>query len=201
MMDGAEPTFYYDTSSPYAYLAALRVDRVVPVAVRWQPIVFGALLRASGRVPWSLTDGQREPGQRVVQQRARKRGLAPVRWPEGWPADSYSLLPLRAIVWAQRARGAESAKALTLQLYETQFAQGRALDDVYAVLDSGARCGLDGEELLRGMELEDVKQALRVATDEAIALGVEGVPTVAVGGRLLWGDDRLEQAASATAGG
>jgi 2-hydroxychromene-2-carboxylate isomerase len=42
-----------------------------------------------------------------------------------------------------------------------------------------------------------VKDALRAATDEAIALGVPGVPTVAVGERLFWGDDALEDAAAA----
>ena len=35
------------------------------------------------------------------------------------------------------------------------------------------------------------------ATDAAIARGVTGVPTVAVGDALFWGDDRLEDAAAA----
>jgi 2-hydroxychromene-2-carboxylate isomerase len=36
-----------------------------------------------------------------------------------------------------------------------------------------------------------IKDALRSTTDEALALGVFGVPTVAVGNELFWGDDRL----------
>ena len=42
-----------------------------------------------------------------------------------------------------------------------------------------------------------VKLALRAATDAAHELGVFGVPTVAVGGELFWGDDRLQDAAAA----
>ena len=42
----------------------------------------------------------------------------------------------------------------------------------------------------------EIKQALRAATDDAAALGVIGVPTIAIDGELFWGDDRLEDAAA-----
>jgi 2-hydroxychromene-2-carboxylate isomerase len=38
-----------------------------------------------------------------------------------------------------------------------------------------------------------------VATDQAIERGVTGVPTVAVGDELFWGDDQLEVAAALAA--
>ena len=41
-----------------------------------------------------------------------------------------------------------------------------------------------------------VKIALREATEAAHARGLFGVPTVAVGDELFWGDDRLEDAAA-----
>ena len=44
------------------------------------------------------------------------------------------------------------------------------------------------------------RDALRDATDEALRRGVTGVPTVAVGDELFWGDDRLEDAARALDG-
>ena len=40
----ADATFYYDFSSPYAYFTANRIARGFPVAVRWQPILFGGLI-------------------------------------------------------------------------------------------------------------------------------------------------------------
>jgi 2-hydroxychromene-2-carboxylate isomerase len=43
----------------------------------------------------------------------------------------------------------------------------------------------------------EIKQALRSATDAAFELGVIGVPTLAIGGELFWGDDRLEEAVQA----
>jgi 2-hydroxychromene-2-carboxylate isomerase len=51
--------------------------------------------------------------------------------------------------------------------------------------------------VLKGIETRSVKEGLKEATEGALALGVVGIPTVAVGGELFWGDDRLEQAAAA----
>jgi 2-hydroxychromene-2-carboxylate isomerase len=45
------------------------------------------------------------------------------------------------------------------------------------------------------------KQRLQAVTDEAIADGVPGVPTVTVDGRHFWGDDQLEAAAVAHGSG
>jgi len=46
----------------------------------------------------------------------------------------------------------------------------------------------------RGPVEPDVKDDLRARTEAAFDLGVRGVPTLAVGDRLLYGDDRLEEA-------
>jgi 2-hydroxychromene-2-carboxylate isomerase len=199
-MSAGEPVFFYDLSSPYAYLAALRVDDVLPVAPRWQPIVFGAILREVGKTPWSLTHGQRELGQREVASRARERGLLDVRWPPGWPAESYSLAPLRAVLCAAE-QDQQAARSLTLALYELEFAQGRALDDVEVVVEAARACGLDGEGIREGISRPEIKDALRANTNDALARGVTGIPTVAIGEALYWGDDRLEDAAMALRNG
>ena len=43
------PVFYYDFNSPYAWLAAERVNAVLPVPPVWQPISFGHILQATDR--------------------------------------------------------------------------------------------------------------------------------------------------------
>jgi protein-disulfide isomerase len=58
-----------------------------------------------------------------------------------------------------------------------------------------AAAGLDAAALTAAIADPAVKDDLRARTDAALALGVRGVPTVAVGDRLLYGDDRLEEAA------
>jgi 2-hydroxychromene-2-carboxylate isomerase len=67
------------------------------------------------------------------------------------------------------------------------------------VLIAAAACELHPRAVSKGVETESVKQTLRDATQDAIELGVQGVPTVAVGTQLFWGDDTLEDAARALA--
>jgi 2-hydroxychromene-2-carboxylate isomerase len=63
------------------------------------------------------------------------------------------------------------------------------------VLAAVADAGLDPEAA--ALDDPQIKRALREATEGAHARGVFGVPTVAVGDQLFWGDDRLEEAAAA----
>ena len=193
---GSRPVFYYDLYSPYAYLAAMRVDEALPVAPRWEPIFFGGVLREIGRTPWSLRPGEREQGQQEVERRARERGLPEVRWPPGWPAASYDLRPIRAVLWATR-EDERAGKALACSLYERVFAEGRPLNEPGTLRESVAACGLEVEALEAAAEQEEAKAELRAKTDEAIARGLTGIPTIAVGDVLYWGDDRLEEAADA----
>ena len=67
------------------------------------------------------------------------------------------------------------------------------------MLEAARRAGIDAAELQAALTDPAVKDALRAATDGAVALGVFGVPTVLVGGELFWGDDRLDEAAAAAA--
>src|SRR6476646_1548210 len=120
----SEAVFYYDFSSPFAYLASARIDDLLPGAV-WRPFAFGILLRELGRVPWSLSDG-REEGMAEVERRAAERGLPPLRWAEGWPGETYSLAPLRAAMLAEeRSR----LKEFTRAAYRIHFAEGSRLDE------------------------------------------------------------------------
>jgi 2-hydroxychromene-2-carboxylate isomerase len=68
------PLFRFDTNSPYAYLAAERVDDVLGPGVVWQPIAFGFLLRAQGRRPWSFDEPTRSDGIAEIGRRAAARG-------------------------------------------------------------------------------------------------------------------------------
>jgi 2-hydroxychromene-2-carboxylate isomerase len=189
-----EVVFYYDVSSPYAYLAAARIGETLPEAV-WRPISFGVVVRRIDKLPWSMRPG-RETGMADVAERAAERGLPDVRWPEGWPAETYSLAPLRAAVAAERSGLLEP---FTLECYRLAFAEGRSLAELDNVLLAAERAGLDRDAVRAAIEDPAVKDRLREYTEEAIARGVTGVPTVAVGDRLFWGDDRLEEAAAAAA--
>jgi 2-hydroxychromene-2-carboxylate isomerase len=188
------PVFYYDINSPYAYLAAERVNHVLPVVPEWQPISFGHLLAATGRRPWSFDEATREPGKAEIERRAAERGLPPLRWPPGWPVESYSLAPMRAATFAKQSG---RAVAFSLAAFRQKFAGGKALVDPDEILIAAAACELHPRAVLKGIESRSVKDELKRTTDEALERGVVGVPSVRTGDEIFWGDDRLEDAAAA----
>jgi 2-hydroxychromene-2-carboxylate isomerase len=208
-----QPTFYYDLTSPYAYLAAERVNGLFAEAgaeqPEWQPVSIAFLHRAAGRVPWSLKPGK-ETGMREVERRAAERGLPPIRWPAFWleepgedPAEApvarhYSLAAARLATFAKQSG---RTVAFTLAAFRQAFAAGRDLSDIDNLLLAAAACELHPNAVLKAIETASVKRALQLATEEAIARGVSGVPTIAVGERLFWGDDQLEEAAEAAVRG
>jgi len=188
------PVFYYDLGSPYSYLAAERINALLPVVPLWQPVLLGAIFRSTGGASWSV-DERRAAGMAEVERRARARGLPAIRWPEPWPGDM--LTAMRAAVFAQQAG---RAVAFSLAAFRQAFAGGRDLGATDTVVLAAAACELHPRAVLKGIESRTVKERLRAQTAEAVERGVKGVPTVAAGERLFWGDDRLEEAARAIAG-
>jgi 2-hydroxychromene-2-carboxylate isomerase len=185
-------TFYFDVGSPYAYLAAERVDAVLPEPARWQPVLLGGLFKLTGRSSWALGDyRRRQTGMAGIERRARGSGLPPIVWPDPWPSDY--LAAMRVVTWAFAiGRGHEVA----MQAFRDAFQRGRDLSIEAHVLTAVASVGLDRAEARDAVRDPQVKAALREATESAHALGVFGVPTVEVAGELFWGDDRLEDAAA-----
>ena len=190
-------TFYFDLGSPYAYLTAERVSALFTEAgleqPEWQPILLGGLFRRFERDSWG-NDGDREAGMAEVERRAAEYGLPPIAWPKPWPNNG--LVAMRAATFAKQTGRTVS---FALAAFRQAFAAGRDLGDVDNVAIAGAACELHPRALLKAVETEAVKGALREATDRASDLGVEGVPAVVVGEEVFWGDDRLEDAVEAAA--
>ena len=188
-----QPVFYYDLGSPYSYLTAERLQGALPVMPVWQPILLGGIWQQTGGRSWGITD-EREAGQADVERRAEEYGLMPVRWPDGWPNNT--LQAMRVAIFAQSIG---RAVAFSLAAFRQAFAAGRDLSDVDNILIAAAACELHPNAILKALETQSVKDRLREATQEAYERGVRGVPTVAIGDELFYGDDRLEAAASALA--
>jgi 2-hydroxychromene-2-carboxylate isomerase len=190
-----EATFYFDLGSPYAYLTAERIDDLLPEPVVWQPVSLGGLFKANGRSSWALAgDESRLGGIAEVERRAREYGLDAVRWPEPWPTNY--LYGMRAATYAfQVGRGREFA----LEAFRHAFVRGHDLALEENVLQAADRAGLDRGGVDEATHDPEIKLALRIATETAHARGVFGVPTVAVGEEIFWGDDRLQGAATALA--
>jgi 2-hydroxychromene-2-carboxylate isomerase len=185
-----QPVFYFGAMSPYSWLAAERIGDILPQA-RWRGLLAGVIFSAHGRTSWGLTD-ERERGLADCEARAAERGLGPISWPQGWP--SSDLIVTRAMLYAE-SEGVMDGFALAAM--RLGFLEGRSVSELETVLEAAAQVGLEPAAVERAIAQQPLKDALRARNDEALALGVFGVPTVVVDGELFWGDDRLEEAAAA----
>jgi 2-hydroxychromene-2-carboxylate isomerase len=189
--------FYFDLGSPYAYLAAERVNATFVAAgaepPEWQPVLLGGLFKRFGRDSWA-NGPARAAGLRECERRAQAYGLPPIRWPEPFPGNS--LVAMRAATFAKEIGRTVS---FSLAAFRQAFAAGRDLSDADNVLLAAAAAEMHPRALLAAVERDAIKGRLREATDAAGDLGVRGVPSIVVGQRVLWGDDRLEEAAAAAA--
>lgn len=186
-------TFFYDLGSPYAYLAADRVDELfdVDVDVEWVPVLLGAIHKHAVRESWAIGPG-REAGIAEIARRAAAYGLPTPQYPEGWPGDG--LAAMRVATWAHSAG---MGRAFARAAFEVHFVDGLALSEPENIELAAHRAGLDPQFALGSAGDSNVKQELRENTEAAIAAGVIGVPSLIVGDTVYWGEDKLEQAAAA----
>lgn len=184
----SKPLFFFGPISPYSWFAAERIGDVLPGA-EWCPVFAGAVFKAAGRMSWGLTD-EREANLAVCEARARAHGLGEIRWPDPWPV--LDVVAGRAALVARRTGRLE---AFSLAIMRMAFQEGADIVDVGVAQEAGRRSGVDPGTIEHGVRDPAVKAQLRQITEEAVALGVFGVPTVVAEDGLFWGDDRLEDAA------
>jgi 2-hydroxychromene-2-carboxylate isomerase len=189
------PTFYYELNSPYSWLAAERIHTVLPTQPVWKPVSYGHIVKHTGVAPWSFAEDRTRDFE-AIEQRAKDRGLLAPKYPPGWPTEINTINALRAAAFAH-----EIGKGIPFSLaaFRQQFNAGRPLSDIDTIVLAGAACELHPDAILKAIERQSIKDKVKQATEEAIERGVTGVPTVAVGDELFWGDDRLEDAAAALA--
>ncbi len=195
--EAARSVFYFDLGSIYAYLAAERISRLFGDAgltqPEWQPILLGGLFKSYGRSSWMLGP-EREAGMRECERRAAEYGLMPVVWPDPVPGNT-----LYAMRVATYAKSIGRSVSFALAAFRQAFAGGRDLSEPDNVAIAAAACEMHPNAIAKAAASDGVKRRLIEATEQAGELGVRGVPTVRVGERIFWGDDRLEEAVAAAA--
>lgn len=169
--------WYFDFVSPFAYLQLEQFQRLpADVEVRFRPVLLAALLEH-----WDTRDAAEIPAARRFSLRhalwlARRHGIA-LRMP---PAHPFN--PLKAL---RLAIALDSQPAPVQEIFRFIWQEGRNLDDPQDWAELAFRFDLDQPEAL--MEDREVRKTLRRNTDQAIGLGVFGVPTFAAGVDLFYG--------------
>src|SRR5437667_241458 len=140
--------------------------------------------------PTGLCAGCYAKPDQIAGWRARQLGI-PLKFPAGHPFNPLPLLRL--------AIAADCEPETVRRIFRFIWRDGRLGDLPIEWAELTAELGFpDAAERIASAE---VKDALRRNTDEAIARGVFGVPTLAIGDELFWGADATAMAAGYVAAG
>ena len=180
-------TFYLDFISPYAYLAFEALPealRGVSYRVSHVPVLFAGLLKHHGQLGPAEIASKREWTYRQVLWLAHRRGLA-LDMPASHPFNPLALLRLALACSPEATPGAPNRYVCETIFRHVWRGGLEALEP--------ARLQALADTLLPSREVsgDAVKAQLKRNTDEAIALGVFGVPAFVVDGKLFWGLDSL----------
>ena len=178
--------FYFSFRSPYAWLAAERLESelgglevpIEPIPVYPTPALFpNDPATMPAKIAYIVQD---------ILRLVRERGLT-VRFPS--PEDPDWSLSHAAFLGAQQ-QGA--GHAFMLEAFRRRFREGLDLGDDAVIADAAQRAGLDPGTILAAAHSD----ALRSAASDGFRLGIErdgifGVPSFVYAGKLYWGQDRM----------
>jgi 2-hydroxychromene-2-carboxylate isomerase len=186
--------FFYDCSSPWTYLGFESIEKLandVKVPITWKPFLVGAVFNAINQSVYT----QREnpvPAKwsymlKDMQDYARLQGLS-IRFPPTiFPVNSANAM--RACIVADRHG---LIVPFSRRVFQAYWSEDRDISSPAVIGACATEVGLDADELLSAAASEELRSALRLNTDELIARGGFGTPTVFVAGSdMYFGNDRI----------
>lgn len=187
--------FFFDLSSPWTCLAFANVQPLIArtgADAIFRPILVGGVFNAVNPAVYAAreqTDNRKmQHGWKVLADWARLAGVE-MNFPSRWhPAKS-----VHAMRFATALEDDQSALiAFARAAFESYFGRQENLDDP-AVLEAVATgAGLDGAAIRATSTTDAVKARLRANTEELVARGGYGSPTLFVDGTdMYFGNDQL----------
>ena len=184
----------FDFVSPNAYLIwqplkALADKHGASIAIT--PAFLGGMHKLTGNAPPFMRDasvkGKNEYTQIEMDRFVKKHGLSKFRMNPKFPFNTISLQ--RMLIALEPARRGELVELLLPPIWE----DGLDVTDTEVlgkILQDG---GFDPEDLLARTQDPAIKQALIDNTENAVARGAFGIPTMYVDGEMYFGKERLGQ--------
>jgi len=185
--------FFFDCSSPWTYLA---FHNLQPLAaelnepVHWRPVLVGGIFNAVNPSVYAMRDNP-VPAKwaymlKDLQDWAREAGLKIVFPPRVFPVNSVKAM--RGCLWL-----APQGKLLPFAtaVFEAYWAREEDISQDAVLLKICDQVGIDGDAFLAGIAQPAIKEQLKANTEEVIARGGFGSPTLYLGDDMYFGNDRL----------
>lgn len=179
--------FYYDIVCPYAYIAFSLLHRSGVFrsdGLRLKPILLGGLFKLQGTPSDPnevMPSGKAHYIRSDILEQARLYSV-PISFHPRHPIST--VMAMRLIHMCEDERDRQS---LTLELYRSYWSDNIDIDDKGFLNELAEKYSISGFS----DRLEQAKQSLINATDEAFQRGVFGVPCMDIDERIYFGSDRL----------
>jgi 2-hydroxychromene-2-carboxylate isomerase len=182
--------FRFDVHSPWCYLAAMRIEGIAERhgrSVEWRPVYLARLIDAiGGRRPLEANAAFLAWYRQDLLDWAARGGLT-LRYHPRFP-----LRPARALRAACYASDQGQGGPFARAVLRAYWSEAGDIEDLALLGRCGAEAGLDPQAVIAATAAERWKTQLSDNTEEAIAAGVFGLPTVTAEGKLFFGNDRLD---------
>jgi 2-hydroxychromene-2-carboxylate isomerase len=183
--------FYFDFGSPASYLAATQLPHLCAdtgAELVWKPMLLGGVFQATGNQSPAAIPAK---GPYVFEDLARfaRRYGVPLQRNPHFPINT--LLLMRGATGMQM-REPERFRAYVDAVYRAMWVEPRNLNDPATLAAALAEAGFDPASMIALANAQEVKDRLKATTQEAVARGVFGAPTMFVGDQMFWGQDRLD---------
>ncbi len=183
--------FFFDVGSPASYLAWTQIGamaREAGATVAYKPMLLGGVFQATGNASPATVPAKGAYTFTDFDRFAKRYGV-PIQRNPHFPINTLTLM---RVITGMQMRHAERFEAFTQAVFEAIWVKALNLNDPAVAAGALQAAGFVAAEVLALAADPDVKARLKTVTDEAIARGVFGAPTMFVGEQMFWGQDRLD---------
>jgi len=186
--------FYFDFGSPASYLAGKVLPRIAEAAdarIIWRPMLLGGVFKATGNASPAMVPAK---GRHMMidLDRFAARYEVDFRLNSNFPINTLSLMR-----GAAGLQGDKKLRPYIEMVFDAIWVADRNLNDPEVVGEVLMENGFDADEFLQLISTPEVKERLKSDTEDAVARGIFGAPSMFIGDDMYFGQDRLQFVAEA----
>jgi 2-hydroxychromene-2-carboxylate isomerase len=187
--------FFYDCSSPWTFFAFTRVIPLLErlqVPIQWRPILVGGVFNAVNKELYAVRESMFSNERRLkhyfkdLSDWAELCGVSVIQ-PDVFPVNSAKAM--RGAIFAAEQNAIVPWSDAVFRAY---WCDNRDISQPEVLAELASAVGLDAPALLTAVDSPPYKDALRANTDDLIARGGYGSPTMFINSDdMYFGNDRL----------
>jgi len=183
--------FFFDVGSPASYLAWTQLPGICAnhgADLVYRPMLLGGVYQATGNASPATIPAKGRYSNIDFGRFAKRYGVPLVVNPH---------FPIITLMLMRGATGVQMRMPQRLQdylrgVFHALWVDPQNLNDPALTAKALSDAGFDPAQILALANEADVKAQLRATTDEAVARGAFGAPTMYVGEQMFFGQDRLD---------